>query len=35
MWNPDAPSGPEWGGPRGYEPTKHGDWATNGRVSDF
>lgn len=35
MWNPDAPKGPEWGGPRGYEPTKHGDWAKKGRVSDF
>lgn len=35
MWNEDAPAGPEWGGPRGYEPTKHGDWARNGRVSDF
>lgn len=35
MWNKDAPKGPEWGGPRGYEPTKYGDWARNGRVSDF
>lgn len=35
MWNNDAPNGPEWGGPRGYEPTRHGDWAKGGRVSDF
>ncbi|GJQ08304.1 hypothetical protein GpartN1_g95.t1 [Galdieria partita] len=35
MWNHDAPSGPEWGGPRGYEPTKFGDWSKNCRVSDF
>lgn len=35
MWNPNAPAGPEWNGPRGYEPTKHGDWAQKGRVSDF
>lgn len=35
MWNKKGPSGPEWGGPRGYEPTRHGDWARNGRVSDF
>lgn len=35
MWNKDAPHGPEWGGPRGYEPTRYGDWARNGRVSDF
>lgn len=35
MWNKNAPHGPEWGGPRGYEPTKYGDWARNGRVSDF
>lgn len=35
MWNKNAPNGPEWGGPRGYEPTKYGDWARNGRVSDF
>mmetsp|Transcript_14597 Transcript_14597/g.37179 ORF Transcript_14597/g.37179 Transcript_14597/m.37179 type:complete len:204 (+) Transcript_14597:34-645(+) len=25
----------EVGGPRGYEPTRYGDWAKNGRVSDF
>lgn len=35
MWNNDAPSGPEWGGPRGYEPTRYGDWTRNGRVTDF
>jgi hypothetical protein len=35
MWNRSAPGGPEWGGPRGDEPTKFGDWARNGRVSDF
>ncbi|KAI0559612.1 hypothetical protein FGB62_141g027 [Gracilaria domingensis] len=35
MWNKDAPQGPEWGGPRGYEPTRYGDWSKNGRVSDF
>lgn len=25
----------ERGGPKGYEPTRFGDWAKNGRVSDF
>lgn len=35
MWNNEAPSGPEWNGPRGYEPTRHGDWSQKGRVSDF
>lgn len=35
MWNKDGPAGPEWNGPRGYEPTRHGDWSKNGRVSDF
>lgn len=35
MWNKDAPAGPEWNGPRGYEPTRHGDWSKGGRVSDF
>jgi len=35
MWNKEAPGGPEWGGPRGYEPTRHGDWSQKGRVSDF
>lgn len=22
MWSRDAAAGPEWGGPRGYEPTR-------------
>ncbi|KAA8494501.1 Succinate dehydrogenase assembly factor 4, mitochondrial [Porphyridium purpureum] len=35
MWNDSAPAGKEWGGPHGYEPTRYGDWAKNGRVSDF
>lgn len=35
MWNMDAVAGPEWNGPRGYEPTRHGDWSHKGRVSDF
>lgn len=35
MWNKEGPAGPEWNGPRGYEPTRHGDWSRNGRVSDF
>ncbi|MBL28450.1 MAG: DUF1674 domain-containing protein [Rhodospirillaceae bacterium] len=30
----DQPSG-EVGGPKGPEPTRYGDWAFNGRVSDF
>jgi hypothetical protein len=25
----------EIGGPAGPEPTRHGDWATNGRCTDF
>lgn len=25
----------EWGGPKGLEPTRYGDWEVNGRVSDF
>lgn len=25
----------EFGGPKGEEPTKHGDWSKAGRVSDF
>ncbi|KAK4529499.1 hypothetical protein CCYA_CCYA01G0356 [Cyanidiococcus yangmingshanensis] len=33
--NPDAPMGPEYDGPQGYEPTRYGDWSKNGRVSDF
>jgi len=35
LCNPEAQAGPEYGGPRGYEPTRYGDWAKNGRVSDF
>jgi hypothetical protein len=35
MWNADAPSGPEYGGPRGAEPTRYGDWAQKGRCTDF
>lgn len=35
MWNKDAPAGPEWNGPRGYEPTRYKDWSNKGRVSDF
>jgi hypothetical protein len=35
VYNPDAPAGPEYAGPRGYEPTRFGDWSKNGRVSDF
>lgn len=25
----------EWGGQKGPEPTRYGDWEKNGRVSDF
>ena len=25
----------EWGGPKGVEPTRYGDWERNGRISDF
>lgn len=25
----------EFGGPKGPEPTRYGDWEVNGRVSDF
>lgn len=35
MWNKEAVAGPEWNGPRGYEPTKYGDWSSKGRVTDF
>lgn len=34
MWK-DSPAGREWNGPREYEPTRYGDWACKGRVSDF
>ena len=31
-----APTPPrEIGGPRGPEPTRYGDWETNGRCTDF
>ncbi|HLQ85467.1 MAG TPA: DUF1674 domain-containing protein [Salinisphaeraceae bacterium] len=26
---------PEFGGPKGPEPTRYGDWERNGRCSDF
>jgi hypothetical protein len=42
---PGAPSQPageapdikpvEYGGPKGLEPTRYGDWERNGRCSDF
>ncbi len=36
---PKSPVGsaptPELGGPKGLEPTRYGDWAVNGRCSDF
>lgn len=35
MWNKEGVAGPEWNGPRGYEPTQYGDWASKGRVTDF
>ena len=25
----------EWGGPKGREPTRYGDWEVKGRISDF
>ena len=25
----------EWGGPKGEEPTRYGDWEVKGRISDF
>ena len=25
----------EWGGPKGEEPTRYGDWERNGRATDF
>ena len=31
---PSQPPG-EVGGPKGLEPTRFGDWETNGRCSDF
>lgn len=32
---PDAQPPGEIGGPKGPEPTRFGDWETNGRCSDF
>jgi hypothetical protein len=32
---PAAPPPREIGGPRGPEPTRYGDWETNGRCTDF
>lgn len=33
---PDGkPMAPEYGGPKGPEPTRHGEWEVNGRVVDF
>lgn len=32
MWNKDRT---EWGGPRGKEPTRYGDWEKNGITRDF
>tara|TARA_B110001452_G_C15183528_1_gene411072 strand:- start:432 stop:1034 length:603 start_codon:yes stop_codon:yes gene_type:complete len=29
------PSKEEWGGPKGEEPTRYGDWEVKGRISDF
>ena len=31
----DAPPAREIGGPKGPEPTRYGDWESNGRCSDF
>lgn len=32
MWNEETG---EWGGPRGLEPTRYGDWERKGRCTDF
>jgi hypothetical protein len=33
---PDGkPMPKEYGGPKGPEPTRHGEWEVNGRVVDF
>ena len=33
---PDSKAGDaEYGGPKGPEPTRYGDWEKNGRCSDF
>ena len=31
----DEPGAAEYGGPRGKEPTRYGDWEKNGRCIDF
>jgi len=31
----DADESEEYGGPRGMEPTRYGDWEKNGRCIDF
>ena len=31
----DADEAREYGGPRGMEPTRYGDWEKNGRCIDF
>ena len=31
----DADESQEYGGPRGMEPTRYGDWEKNGRCIDF
>jgi len=31
----DADESQEYGGPRGLEPTRYGDWEKNGRCIDF
>ena len=34
--NPNAPAQPdEYGGPKGLEPTRYGDWERAGRCFDF
>ena len=32
---PEAAKEVEYGGPKGPEPTRYGDWEKNGRCSDF
>ena len=31
----DVPPAREYGGPKGKEPTRYGDWEKNGRCVDF
>lgn len=31
----DISRAPEYGGPKGLEPTRYGDWEKNGIISDF